>query len=183
MVMGFAVNSVFYGVIFVLSLYFQRVLGMSALTAGLMFLPMTALLPLANLASARTAARTGSRLPIWTGQLLTAVMLFALAAAGTTPNRWLVAVLLAPLGFGLAFAIPQMTVVLLETIPAAQAGMAAGMLNSSRQIGSTVSVAVFGALVARHGSFGSGMQHSVLIVAVMLLATALAALLMPRRPA
>jgi len=47
---GFAVNVAFYGVIFVLSLYFQRVLGQSAVTAGLGFLPMTALLPVANLA-------------------------------------------------------------------------------------------------------------------------------------
>jgi MFS transporter, DHA2 family, methylenomycin A resistance protein len=185
MAIGFAVNSVFYGVIFVLSLYFQRILGMSALTAGLMFLPMTALLPVANLVSARVAARAGARLPIWTGQLLTAVMLFVLACLGTSPDRWLVAVVLAPLGFGLAFAIPQMTVVLLEAIPAPQAGMAAGMLNSSRQIGSTVAVAVFGTLVSARGAvgFGSGMRESVLIVAVLLLGTTAAALLMPQRAA
>ncbi|HLJ99253.1 MAG TPA: MFS transporter [Streptosporangiaceae bacterium] len=178
---GFAVNSVFYGVIFVLSLYFQRILGMSALTAGLMFVPMTALLPLANLASAWTAARAGSRLPMWTGQLLTGLTLLALASAGTAPNRWLVAGLLAPLGFGLAYAIPQMTVVLLEAIPAAQAGMAAGLLNSSRQIGSIVAVAVFGTLVAQRATFGSGMRDSLLIVAVLQLSTTAAALLMPRR--
>jgi DHA2 family methylenomycin A resistance protein-like MFS transporter len=56
---GFAINVAFYGLIFVLSLYFQRILGEPAVTAGLMFLPMTALLSSANLISARVAARFG----------------------------------------------------------------------------------------------------------------------------
>ena len=64
---GFAVNVAFYGVIFVLSLYFQRVLGQSAVTAGLEFLPMTVLLPVANLTSARLGARFGPQTPIKAG--------------------------------------------------------------------------------------------------------------------
>lgn len=58
---GFAANVGFYGVIFVLSLFFQRVLGQSAVAAGLEFLPMTALLSSANLTSAKVAARLGPR--------------------------------------------------------------------------------------------------------------------------
>jgi len=54
-VTGFSINAAFYGVAFVLSLYFQRILGEPAITAGLLFLPMTGLLTLANLVSARVS--------------------------------------------------------------------------------------------------------------------------------
>ena len=77
---GFAVNVAFYGVIFVLSLYFQRVLGQSAVTAGLEFLPMTALLPAANLASARLGSRFGPQAPIKAGLLVSVLGLVALLA-------------------------------------------------------------------------------------------------------
>ena len=87
---GFAVNIAFYGVIFVLSLYFQRVLGQSAVTAGLEFLPMTALLPVANLTSARLGARFGPQTAIKAGLLVSVAGLVALLAAGTRPitPRW-----------------------------------------------------------------------------------------------
>jgi len=52
-----------------------------------------------------------------------------------------------PAGLGLGFALPSLTVVLLDAIPADQAGLAAGILNSSRQVGGTLAVAVFGALM------------------------------------
>jgi DHA2 family methylenomycin A resistance protein-like MFS transporter len=77
---GFAVNVAFYGVIFVLSLYFQRVLGQSAVIAGLEFLPMTALLPVANLTSARLGARFGPQTAIKAG------LAVAAAAAATLPR-------------------------------------------------------------------------------------------------
>jgi MFS transporter, DHA2 family, methylenomycin A resistance protein len=169
-VCGFMVNVAFYGPIFVFSLYFQRVLGMSAVAAGLMFAPMTALVSVANLSSARVAARFGPRLPIWTGQLVCAFGLFGLAC---TASRLVIVVLLVPVGLGLGFVVPSLTTMLLDAIPACQAGLAAGVLNSSRQLGGAVAVAVFGALVTH--SFVQGMHTTLLITGALLLATAAAA--------
>ena len=183
---GFMINAAFYGVIFILSLFFQQVLGLSALSAGLLFLPMTALVSVANLGSARVAARSGPRLPIWLGQLIAAlglaalVAVVALVAVSGTTERYLIAVILVPVGVGLGFAIPSLTVLLLDTLPAAQAGLAAGVLNSARQIGGTVAVAVSGALVAHRASFGAGMRDSLLILTAGLLATTAAALRLGR---
>jgi MFS transporter, DHA2 family, methylenomycin A resistance protein len=171
---GFVVNAGFYGVIFVLSLFFQRALGLSALDAGLLFLPMSALVSSANLGSAKAAARFGPRLPIWTGQLVAALGMLALAS---TTDRYLIAVLLIPVGVGLGFTIPSMTAMLLEALPASKAGLAAGVLNSGRQAGGTVAVAVLGRLVAR--SFSPGLRDSLLILAALLTVTAVAATRLP----
>lgn len=178
---GFAVNVAFYGVIFVLSLYFQRVLGQSAVIAGLEFLPMTALLPVANLTSARLGTRFGPALAIKAGLLVSVLGLIALLAASTSPDRVLLAAALVPAGTGLGFAVPSVIVVLLEAIPADQAGMAAGLLNSSRQVGGTLAVAVFGALIAHRTSFLPGMRASVLIAVVVLAVAAAAAVTLPQR--
>ncbi len=176
---GFAINVAFYGLIFVLSLYFQRILGEPAVTAGLMFLPMTALLSSANLTSAQVAARFGPRVTIWTGLGVSALGTLALLLACTWPDHLLLAAVMVPAGIGLGFALPSLTVVLLDAIPADQAGLAAGMLNSSRQIGGTLAVAVFGALVAHRADFVSGLRESILVGAVMLLAATAAALTFP----
>jgi DHA2 family methylenomycin A resistance protein-like MFS transporter len=177
---GFAVNIAFYGVIFVLSLYFQRILGQSAVTAGLEFLPMTALLPVANLTSARLGARFGPHTPIKAGLLVSVLGLVMLLGVGTGPDRVLLAVALALAGTGLGVAVPAVIVALLEAIPADQAGMAAGLLNSSRQVGGTLAVAVFGALIASRASFLHGMRASVLIAIVVLFAATAAAFTLPR---
>src|SRR5579859_1922587 len=180
---GFAVNVAFYGMIFVLSLYYQRVLGQSAVLAGLEFLPMTALLPVANLASARLGTRFGPALAIKAGLVVSVLGLLGmlgLLAPGTGPNRVLLAAALVPAGTGLGFAVPSVIVVLLEAIPADQAGMAAGLLNSSRQVGGTLAVAVFGALIAHRTSFLPGMRASVLIAVVVLAVAAAAAVTLPR---
>ena len=174
---GFAVNIAFYGVIFVLSLYFQRVLGQSAVRAGLEFLPMTALLPAANLASARIGARFGPHTPIKAGLLVSVAGLIALVAAGSRPDGAPLAGALALAGTGLGFAVPSVIIVLLDAIPADQAGMAAGLLNSSRQVGGTLAIAVFGALISHR--FLPGMRASLLIAVVVLLAAAAAAFTLP----
>ena len=180
---GFAVNVAFYGVIFVLSLYFQRVLGQSAVTAGLEFLPMTALLPVANLTSARLGARFGAHTPIKAGLLVSVAGLAALLAEGTRPDHAPLAAALVLAGTGLGIAVPSVIIVLLEAIPADQAGMAAGLLNSSRQVGGTLAVAVFGALIAHQASFLPGMRASLLIAAIVLFAATAAAFTLPRSSA
>jgi DHA2 family methylenomycin A resistance protein-like MFS transporter len=162
-------------------LYFQRVLGQSAAGTGILFLPMTALLSAANLMSARVSRRAGPRRPIIAGQLVSALGLVALAVATAGPDRLVAAAALIPVGAGLGFAIPALTVMLLDAIPAEQAGLAAGLLNSSRQAGGTLAVAVFGALIANRASFASGMRDSMLAAAALLLMTTAAALALPRR--
>jgi MFS transporter, DHA2 family, methylenomycin A resistance protein len=168
---GFSINAAFYGIAFVLSLYFQRVLGEPAITAGLMFLPMTALLTAANLASAPVAARFGHHAPVRAGISVSALAMLTLAFAH---GRLLMALDLIPVGTGLGFALPSLTFALLEAIPADQAGLAGGLLNAGRQTGGALAVALYGALLS--GSFLAGMRTSILIAAALLAASSVAAI-------
>lgn len=153
------------------AMYFQRVLGEPAITAGLLFLPMTALLAAANLASTWVAARFGHQVPVRAGLAVSALGMLALAFLH---GGLLVAADLVPVGTGLGFALPSLTFVLLEAIPADQAGLAGGLFNASRKTGGALAVALFGALVS--GSFGAGMHASLLISAALLVASLAAAL-------
>ncbi len=183
LVTGFTVNAAFYGLVFVLGLYFQDLLGLSPLGAGLMFLPMSGLVAAANVASARAAGRYGPRMPIVTGQVICALgLLGLLAATGTGLGRPLFALLLVPLGVGLGFAVPSVTAAMLAGVAPERAGLAGGVFNSARQAGSALAVAVFGALVAHPAhpaTFLTGLRLSLLTCAIMLLATAAAALTLP----
>ena len=67
------------------------------------------------------------------------------------------------IGFGTAYTMPAATAATIEAAPPDKAGTASGALNSSRQVGSTLGVAIFGALVAGAGDFMPGYHLSVLV--------------------
>ncbi|EFL19469.1 MFS transporter [Streptomyces sp. C] len=175
-----AANTVaFYGMVFVFSLFFQQVLGLSALGAGLMFLPMTGLLAGVNVLSAKVAARHGARLPIVVGQVVAVAGLLGLLTVDAGTPRAAQALLLVPMALGCGFALPPLIAAMLEAVPAERAGTAAGLLNAIRQTAGALAVAVFGSFAA------AGVEHalraSLLISAVLLTLTALASLRLPRR--
>ena len=78
------------------------------------------------------------------------------------------------IGLGSSLSVPTLTALLIGSVPAERAGTASGVLNTCRQLGGGLSVAVFGALVAHRETFVQGMQLSLVIAAVLLLATAIA---------
>ncbi|MCX4410252.1 MFS transporter [Streptomyces sp. NBC_01764] len=179
LVVGFMLNASYYGGVFNFSLYLQQERGQSALHAGVMFIPMTALVAVVNLASARLAARYGPRVPMVAGQLIAAGGLLALLTIGMHTNVWVVAALMVPVGLGGALAVPALTAMLLDAVPADRAGTAGAVLNTARQVGGAIAVAVFGALLAGAESFLAGMRWSLLLAAAGLVATAGATLTLP----
>ncbi|MFI7382830.1 MFS transporter [Streptomyces sp. NPDC049813] len=180
LVVGFMLNAAYYGGVFVFSLYLQQERGQSALQAGVLFIPMTALVAVVNLASARLAARFGPRVPLIAGQLVGVVGLLTLLTVGGGTDVRVVAVLMVPVGLGGALAVPALTAMLLDVVPADRAGTAGAVLNTARQVGGAIAVAVYGALLAGAGTFLAGMRWSVLVAAAGLLATAAATLTLPR---
>ncbi|MFF8592997.1 MFS transporter [Streptomyces sp. NPDC015220] len=177
---GFACNAAFYGGVFVLSLFFQEQRGQSAFSAGLMFVPMAVITAHFNYFSPRAVARYGPRAVIVAGLLVVMAGCCGLAAVGAGTPWWLIALPMVPLGIGGALAMPALTSLMLDSVAAERAGTAAAMLNTSRQTGGALSIAVFGALLA--GDFMPGMRESLLLAAALLAANALgAALLLPRR--
>ncbi|GAA4628426.1 MFS transporter [Actinoallomurus vinaceus] len=178
---GFALNVGFYGMVFLLSLYLQQARGLSALATGLAFLPMTVLTAFVSPTSAWFAARFGPRMPVVAGQCLMAVGLLILCVPPAASPTWLLVLLMIPVGTGGSLAVPAVTSLLLDRVPAARAGTASGVLNTSRQIGGALAVAVFGALVADQAHFFTGLHTSLLTAALLVLAAAATSLLL--RPA
>jgi MFS transporter, DHA2 family, methylenomycin A resistance protein len=169
-IFGVLVNSTYYGIIFVLSLYLQRARGFSTVQAGLAFLPLTATFIFSNIASGWVSSRFGLRMPMAVGSLIGAAG-FALLFFFTNQTSFggmLPAFVLIPLGLGLA--VPAMTTAILSSVDRVWSGTASAVLNAARQAGGAVGVAVFGALTngdAAHQII-SGLQIAALISAAML---------------
>ena len=171
-VTGFAFVVGYYGLPFLMSLYLQQVRGLSALGAGAAFVPMmltgAALTPV----SARLAEKLGARLLVSTGLALMTAGLAAIAAVAPAAPVWVLALLMVLTGLGGPLVMPPMTAILLNSVPGGRAGTASGIFNTSRQAGGALAVAVFGALLASHAGFLTGMRVSLLIAAAAALAAA-----------
>jgi len=145
-VFGIMVNLTYYGVLFVLSLYLQQAHGYSAIQTGLAYLPLTATFIVSNLLSARLAARRGTRVTMITGALIGTAGFALLSRLGPESSflAMLPAFVLIPGGMGLA--VPAMTTAILAAVHGSRAGTATAVLNTARQAGGAVGVAIFGAL-------------------------------------
>lgn len=168
-VIGLGINIAFYGLIFVLSLYFQTTLKYSVLVTGLAFGPTTGVVLFANLLSGRLAHRWGARRVIMAGSLLSAAGLIALLPITTaTPYAGMVGQLVA-LGFGLGLIVPAMTTASLGSVPRDRSGVAAGTLNTARQTGSMLGVALYGSLAATGIAAGLHLSLAVSLGLVLLM--------------
>lgn len=183
-VFGVLVNFAYYGIIFVLSLYLQRVRGFSVMETGMAFIPLTGTFIFSNPASGWLSGRTGLRLPMVLGGLIGAAGYAMLGMLGVSHTAtfydMLPGLVLIPAGMGLA--VPAMTTSILSSVARDQAGLASAVLNTARQVGGAMGVAVFGALLASgSGPALAGVRTATLMSAAMLvLAAALAYQFSPR---
>lgn len=177
---GFTFMVGWYGTVFLVSLYLQQELGLSPLAAGLVFLPSAIVSIFGNLGSGLLTHRFGARFPAMVGQLSMAVGLVALMFTAGLGNPVLVAGLVVLVGGGGSVAMPQITGLVLTSVPAERAGVASGIFNTFRQVGGAVAIAVFGALIAAPSGFMTGLQISLGLAAAALLATGLSFLTLGR---
>src|SRR6185312_3675594 len=151
-----AAFAAFAGFLFLNALYLQDVRGYSPLHAGLLTLPMAAMTAVLPPISGRIVARRGARLPLVIGGVgIAAGGCLLLPLDASTPLVLLfVAYVVFGVGFGLINAPITNTAV--SGMPVAQAGVAAGVASTSRQVGSALGVAVLGSLVTARlaASFG-----------------------------
>ncbi|WP_159008659.1 MFS transporter [Bradyrhizobium sp. S69] len=166
---GLLVNVAFYGLIFVFSLYFQQVNGWSAFATGLAFVPMMAAVLPVNLVASRVAERLGAPATIAIGAALSAFGCLALLGIGQGTSYWAICAQLIVIGGGLGLLVPPLTSTLLGSVEKQRSGIAAGVLNATRQTGSVLGVALFGSLAGQADAMVSGAHASLLISAGLLL--------------
>ena len=145
-----------FGAVFIISIFLQTVKGLSAIDAGLTFLPMAISVfifaPIAGL----LATRFGPKWIITTGMVLEAVALFSMSQIISISNPvYYLYPILVVYGAGVGLAISQITSTVLMSIPWQKAGVGSGANNTVRQIGSAFGIAVIGAiLVAQISAVG-----------------------------
>ncbi len=149
------------GFLFLNTLYLQDVKGLSALHAGIDTLPMAVMVMALPPLSGRIVGHRGSRIPLAIAGVAMAVSSLMLVGLTTTTSfAWLFAAYVV-FGIGFGFVNAPITNAAVSGMPRAQAGVASAVASTSRQIGSTLGVAVAGVLVAASVARGGHLSFAV----------------------
>jgi MFS family permease len=143
--MMLAVGTTAFGVFFFLTLFVQDVWDYSALRAGVAFLPLTAAVLAASAAATRLVPRTGARPLLLAGAVGSAAGLYWLSRLtehGTYAGGLLGPLLVIGVGLGLLF-VP-LSLVALARVAETDSGVASSLLNTGRQVGGSIGLAVLG---------------------------------------
>jgi hypothetical protein len=179
---------------FFVSLYLQQAIGYSALRAGLAMLPLAVILIVGGFASRQLIPIVGGRRLLVTGGLSTAAGLAWLAGTPTHP-AYLTHILGPALvcGVGLGLMLLPVTLAANTGVDPTDVGAAAGLLNTARQLGGAIGLAVLTTIAAtvttntaRHASYLTALVHgyhvAFLADAAVMIVAALAALALPAAP-
>lgn len=182
----------FLSMFFFLTLYMQNVLGYSPIRGGSAYLPVTAGIVLAAGVSSQLMPRVGTRPIIVGGSLIAAGGMYYLSQIpvdGSYLTDLLPGLLVMSVGLGAVFV--TVTTAANAGVPADKAGLAAGLLNTSLQLGSALGLAVFSALatartnhvLAEHAApaqaLTAGLQRALLAGSLSVLTAAFIALRAP----
>ena len=146
------------GFLFLITLYLQDVRGYRPLVAGLFLLPMAAAMAVGAPLAGRMLARSGARAPLLIAGagITTGGILLTRLTNSSGPGYLVIAFLV--FGIGMGFVNAPITNSAVSGMPRSQAGVASGIASTSRQVGSSLGVAVMGSLLAAnlHGSMEAG---------------------------
>jgi EmrB/QacA subfamily drug resistance transporter len=143
-----------FGVFFFVTLYVQNILHYSPTKAGATFLPMVLLIIFIAPVAGRLSDKIGSRWLMGGGMTLLGISLLLYERVTVHSNFW---TLLPPMlvgGFGMAMTMSPMTSAAMGAVPVDKAGVGSGVLNSFRQVGGSLGIALMGAIV------GSYLHHA-----------------------
>jgi len=144
----FLVGLAMFGIFFYNSLFLQRVLGYGAIKTGATFLPMTMLIIFVAPAAGRISDRVGARWLMGGGMLLLTASLLLFATLDASSSWWNILPGLLVGGFGMAVVMAPTTATAMSAVPVDKAGVGSAVINSMRQVGGSLGIAIMGALVA-----------------------------------
>ncbi|HTZ64704.1 MAG TPA: MFS transporter [Solirubrobacteraceae bacterium] len=146
---------------FVSSLYLQQVLGLSPLDTGLIFLPMTLMIMLVASRAGRLVSHFGVRPVLGGGLVMLTAGLLLLSRIGSSGSG-IVYVMIPGLlaAAGIAMSIVPSTIAATQGSKPGQAGLASGLVNTSRQVGGGLGLAILITLATQRSSdlIGAGQQ-------------------------
>jgi EmrB/QacA subfamily drug resistance transporter len=190
-VMGL-VGLAMFGIFFYNSLFLQNVLGYSAIKTGATFLPMTLLIMLVAPIAGKFTDRIGPRWLMAAGMTLLTGSLLLFGTLDARSSFWNILPGLLVGGFGMAITMAPTTAAAMGSVPVDKAGVGSAVINSMRQVGGSLGIAIMGTLVATSVTVGQGApgyaaqfvdgyHHALQVGAAILLAGAVVAVLTVRR--
>jgi len=149
------------GQFFFLSLYVQNVLHYSPVLSGLCFLPVPIIIGVVSYNIPRFLGKFGFKPLAITGVGLAALGVFIISFLGINSSYWLhmfPAFIILAVGFGISFV--AITVAATSGVPADEAGLASGLINTSQQVGGALGLAILAvvATAATAGALGAGIS-------------------------
>jgi EmrB/QacA subfamily drug resistance transporter len=182
-----------FGVFFFVSLYMQNILRYTPVEAGATFLPMTLLIVLFAPFAGRAADRFGSRWLMAAGMALVGASLLLFARLDVASTFWTILPGLVVGGIGMALTMTPSAAAAMGSVPIDKAGVGSAVLNSFRQVGGALGIAVMGAIMAAQlrdslaagnpvpVAFVDGFQVGLRVAAGIAFAGALVAVVLVRR--
>ena len=158
---AFGISASFFALFLYMTIYLQQILGMSAIEAGLVYLPATVVIFLVSGATSQLGEKVspGTMISVGLAFVAAGLGLMTMASADSSWTILLPGLLLAAVGTGLFN--PSVIAVALGSVPVEQSGLAAGVNDTFRQAGIAVGVAALGALVPADSAFGGSPAHYV----------------------
>jgi Na+/melibiose symporter-like transporter len=143
-----------FGVMFLFTQYFQLILGYSALSAAVRFLPIAPIMMIVAPLTPRISARFGANRTVAAGMTLVSIgfLLFALMEVDTQYPYVLGCMLV--LISGIALTMSPMTAAIMSAVPPRRAGAGSAMNDTTRELGAALGVAVLGSVAASRYSAG-----------------------------
>ena len=180
-----------FGVFFFISLYVQNILGFSPTKAGAIFLPMTVLIIIVAPIAGKLSDRVGSRWLMGAGMTLVGISLLLYQDVGLHTTFWGLLPQLLLGGVGMAMTMSPMTAAAMGAVPVDKAGVGSGVLNSFRQVGGSLGIALMGAILVSYQvpgvsrevatqNFLDGLHAALLVAAAITFAAAIVAVALVR---
>jgi MFS family permease len=148
-----------FGIFVFFPLYMQTFRGWSPIQAGAALLPWTVMIVIFAPIAGKLSDRVGSRWLIAGGMTTVAVCCLLLSTVNLHSTFWhmLPAFILG--GLGMSFVMTPMSAAAMGAAPVAKAGVASGVLNTFRQVGVALGIAITGAIVADRAASRGGVRN------------------------
>jgi EmrB/QacA subfamily drug resistance transporter len=148
-----------FGIFVFFPIYMQTWLGWSPIQAGAALLPWTVMIVIFAPIAGKLSDRVGSRWLIAGGMTTVAACCLLLSTVDLSSSFWnlLPAFLLG--GLGMSFVMTPMSAAVMGAAPVAKAGVASGVLNTFRQVGVALGIAITGAIVADRAASRGGLRN------------------------
>ncbi|MEY2399929.1 MAG: hypothetical protein QOJ08_40 [Ilumatobacteraceae bacterium] len=137
-----------FGFFFVVSQLFQLVLGYGSFESGLRMLPIMPVMIIFSTRAASLVQRLGARTVVTTGMLLTAAGVFILSFLSPASGYGHVLLGMLVMGSGMGLTMTPMTELIMSSVPRDKAGVGSAMNDTTREVGTTLGVAVLGSILS-----------------------------------